>query len=105
MKNDTKNLATAAVACLMALSVSPPAVSAPSTSHSDYIKCYGVAAANKNDCGTVISACGASIAEPGACYAWIFTPKEICAKLANGNPGCPAPNCKAPTMPTAAAKK
>lgn len=105
MSDEAKKIAKAAVASLIALSVAQPMVASADDAHKDYIKCYGVAAASKNDCGTVVSACGASISEAGACYAWIFTPKDICSKLAHASPNKPAADCKSPEAnPVAAAK-
>ena len=48
---------------------------------SDYVKCYGVAAANMNDCGTKTSACGGSYSDPRSPLAWIAIPKQICQQL------------------------
>ena len=43
-----------------------------------YIKCYGVAAAGANDCGTKVSACGGSVKVAKAKYAWIAAPEPVC---------------------------
>ena len=50
----------------------------------DYIKCYGVAAASMNDCGTKTSACGGTIAQPHSPDAWIAIPKGICEQVKGG---------------------
>lgn len=102
MSDEAKKLAKIAVASLVALSVTTPASSEAAKSPTEnYVKCYGVAAANKNDCGTTLSACAATIPTPGACYAWIYTPKDICEKLANASLNAPAKNCQAPKAPKA----
>jgi uncharacterized membrane protein len=49
--------------------------------YDDYVKCYGVAAANMNDCGTKTSACGGSFSVPKSTSAWIAIPKEICEQV------------------------
>lgn len=48
---------------------------------SDYVKCYGVAAAGKNDCGTSNAACAGSVSiakDPGA---WIAALKGVCLEV------------------------
>lgn len=49
--------------------------------YSSYVKCYGVAEAGMNDCGTKVSACGSSIHVARSPDAWIALPKGICQKL------------------------
>jgi uncharacterized membrane protein len=46
-----------------------------------YVKCYGIAAAGMNDCGTKTSACGGSVNIANSPEAWIALPKGICQKL------------------------
>ncbi len=97
MNTEAKKLAKISIASLIALSLSTPATSTAADSNkNNYIKCYGVAAANKNDCGTGATACAASVALAGACYAWIYTPKDICEKLANASVNAPAKDCTLP---------
>ncbi len=72
-------------------------VAAPAIAATKYVKCYGVAAAGKNDCGTVVSSCAATVNAPGACYAWVYTPKGLCAKIVNSSVGKPAVECKGPS--------
>ncbi len=96
MSTKAKKLAKISVASLIALSLSTPTTATADSANKDYIKCYGVAAANKNDCGTPGTACAASVANPAACYAWIYTPKDICEKLANASVNAPAKDCKSP---------
>ncbi len=50
----------------------------------DYIKCYGVAAGSKNDCGTKTTACGGSVQTPKAKDAWIAIPKGLCQQIKGG---------------------
>lgn len=91
----TKVQATlASLLTLTAVAISHPIQAAD---HSEkYIKCYGVAAANKNDCGTSISSCGASVHVDRACYAWVYMPEGICKKLAGASVGSLAKGCKEP---------
>jgi uncharacterized membrane protein len=47
----------------------------------DYVKCYGVADASMNDCGTSSTACGGSVSVARASDAWIAIPKGICERI------------------------
>ena len=49
-----------------------------------YVKCYGVAAAAMNDCGTKTSACGGSVTIAKSPDAWIALPKGVCDQLKGG---------------------
>lgn len=98
MENNNKKIAEAALAGIVALGIGiagvPTAQAAPAIPPD--VKCYGVAAGNKNDCGTVVSSCAATVAQAGACYAWIYTPKGICEKISGSSVENPAANCKGP---------
>lgn len=48
---------------------------------SEYIKCYGVAAASMNDCGTPKTACGGSVHTARAKEAWIAIPNGLCQQI------------------------
>jgi len=49
-------------------------------------KCYGIAKAGKNDCGTPgANACAAQDTRNGDPKAWIFVPKGTCDKIVNGS--------------------
>ena len=91
-----KKIAQIALAGVVALGLSAAAQTSVAAPNPDYVKCYGVAAAGKNDCGTAISACGASIKQDRACYAWIYAPKGVCEKLAGAAVGAPAKDCQTP---------
>lgn len=97
MSTSLKKIAQAAVASVVAsaslLGNSTPAMAASANKD---VKCYGIAAASKNDCGTVVSACAASVAQAKACYAWIFLPKGVCEKIEGASVGKPAADCKGP---------
>lgn len=47
-------------------------------------KCYGVAKAGKNDCGTGVHACSGMAKEDNQWDEWVFVPKGLCGKLAHG---------------------
>lgn len=93
--NNSKKIAQAAIAGLVSLGVVGLA-QGNVTQSGTFVKCYGVAAAAKNDCGTVISACTASIKTAGECYAWIYLPKGVCLKIMNSSINRPAPDCMGP---------
>ena len=48
---------------------------------SDYVKCYGVAAANMNDCGTATSSCSGTVHIAKQKDAWIAIPGGICRQI------------------------
>ncbi len=48
---------------------------------SDYVKCYGIVAANMNDCGTATTACGGSVHVDRQADAWIAIPNGICKQI------------------------
>lgn len=62
----------------------------------DYVECYGVAAAAKNDCATNASACGGTSSIDRAPNAWIAIPRGVCESLKGSVVG---------TLGTKAAKK
>ena len=52
--------------------------------YSTYIKCYGVAAGGKNDCGTKTTACAGTVATARAADAWVAIPQGLCEKIKGG---------------------
>lgn len=49
--------------------------------YASYVKCYGIAAASRNDCGTKSTACAGSEAQARAADAWIALPEAICKTI------------------------
>ncbi len=47
----------------------------------DYVHCYGVAAAGKNDCATKTSSCAGSAKVAKQKDAWVALPSGVCANL------------------------
>ncbi len=81
MKNSNIALA-ATVTTLIAVGgalVSTPAMAAGKE------KCYGVAAAGKNDCATKTSSCAGTSKVDNQGDAFIAVPKGLCDKLAGGS--------------------
>lgn len=93
--NKDKKIASAALAGIISVALANiPAQSAIAAPND--VKCYGIAKAGKNDCGTIIGACAATVKQEKACYAWIYMPKGICAKISGASIGKPAADCKGP---------
>lgn len=49
-----------------------------------YEKCYGVAAAGKNDCFTSRNSCAGTTEKNGEPQAWIYLPAGTCEKIVSG---------------------
>lgn len=48
-------------------------------------KCYGIAAAGKNDCQTASNSCAGTAAKDNQPDAWIYVPVGTCEKIAGGS--------------------
>lgn len=48
-------------------------------------KCFGVAAAGKNDCQTASSSCAGTSTADAQGDAWVYVPSGLCEKLAGGS--------------------
>lgn len=48
-------------------------------------KCYGVAAASKNDCQTSVHACAGEAKQARERESWIYVPAGTCAKIDGGS--------------------
>lgn len=79
MKHSTKMMATAA-AGVMALGVMAGDVQAEEKE-----KCYGIAKAGMNDCGTATHSCAGQAAEDGMPNEWIYLPEGTCEKIVGGS--------------------
>jgi uncharacterized membrane protein len=94
--SNTKGVAQAALAGIMALSMLGVVEKASAADAPKYERCYGIAAAGKNDCGTGVTSCSGTVKVDKACYAWINTPKGLCAKIAGSSVAKPADGCMLP---------
>lgn len=75
-----KNLAVAtALSSVLALGV------ANVVNAAEKEKCFGVAAAGKNDCQTATSSCAGTSAADAQGDAWVYVPSGLCEKLAGGS--------------------
>jgi uncharacterized membrane protein len=77
--NSTSLLVAAAVAGAAFAATSVP------TQASDSEKCYGVAAAGKNDCATDTSSCAGTSKVDNQGNAFVAVPAGLCGKLAGGS--------------------
>jgi uncharacterized membrane protein len=71
-----------ATAIAAALSLSPGAFQAQAAENE---KCYGIAAAGKNDCQTATHSCAGTAAADNQPDAWIYVPTGTCEKIAGGS--------------------
>ncbi len=78
-----QNLAAAA-AITSILALGATMISAPAMAGSKE-KCYGVAAAGKNDCATNSSSCAGTSKTDNQGDAFIAVPKGLCGKLVGGS--------------------
>lgn len=77
--NSTSLLVAAAVAGAAFAAASAP------TQAADSEKCYGVAAAGKNDCATDTSSCAGTSKVDNQGNAFVAVPAGLCGKLAGGS--------------------
>ena len=85
MSNRTSFL-QAALAGLIALGVTQAAAGADSPSDRD--KCYGIAKAGQNDCGTARHTCAGRAARDNEPDEWKYVPKGTCQKAGgHASPG------------------
>lgn len=73
------SLLQTALAGLIALSSAQPAHAADPVAGSD--KCYGIAKAGQNDCGTARHTCAGKATRDNDPYEWKYVPKGTCEKL------------------------
>jgi uncharacterized membrane protein len=71
------------VASAVAAAISLGAVA--SASAADNEKCYGIAAAGKNDCQTASHSCAGTTTADNMPDSWIYVPVGTCEKIAGGS--------------------
>jgi len=85
----SKKIVNAAFATMIGIGLTGGiATTAVAASHQKMEKCYGVAKAGKNDCGTTgtnAHACAGQSKVNGAGNEWIFLPKGTCEKIVGGS--------------------
>lgn len=83
MRNKISKIVTAAI--VGAVGVSVFSVSELAQANKGEVeKCYGVAKAGKNDCGTNIHACAGRSTQDQDPNEWIYLPKGTCDKISGG---------------------
>jgi len=82
----TKTLTKAAIVSSAVMAVALTAAMTPKSAQAaEKEKCYGVAAAGKNDCQTATSSCAGTSKIDGQKDAFLVVPKGLCGKLAGGS--------------------
>jgi uncharacterized membrane protein len=71
----------AAIAGIVALGLSASSMAAPTKQPSDTEKCFGIAKAGQNDCGTAKHACAGSSKADNDPAEWKYVPKGTCDKM------------------------
>lgn len=59
----------------------PEGVKAPKIDENNYVMCYGVAAAGKNDCGTKTTACAGTVHTAKEPDAWVAALEGVCKQI------------------------
>ena len=83
-----KSLAAPAIllSSALALAISSAAISIPAAAQDAKIeKCYGIAAAGKNDCQTATSSCAGTSKFDRQPDAFLMVPAGTCSKIAGGS--------------------
>ena len=93
MNRDIKLAISAAVAGVVTLAAAS-AIAADKPGAAPQEKCYGVAAAGKNDCQTASNSCAGTAEKDHQPDAFVNLPKGLCSKLAGGSLAAPAPAAK-----------
>jgi uncharacterized membrane protein len=83
----SNKIAIAALGALLAASLSTETLAKDkhSTTQKGMEKCYGIAKAGKNDCGSGSTGCAGSATTDAAKDAWILVPKGTCDKIVGGS--------------------
>ena len=79
MSND--KILHAAVASLLALGLAQPAAGQDMKAGGDKEKCYGIAKAGQNDCGTAQHTCAGKAKKDNQPEEWKYVAKGTCEKL------------------------
>ncbi|HEY3645119.1 MAG TPA: DUF2282 domain-containing protein [Gammaproteobacteria bacterium] len=93
MNRDIKLAITAAIAGVVTLAAAS-AVAADKAGATAQEKCYGVAAAGKNDCQTASNSCAGTAEKDRQPDAFVNLPKGLCTKLSGGSLTAMAPAAK-----------
>ncbi|HSE75832.1 MAG TPA: DUF2282 domain-containing protein [Dongiaceae bacterium] len=75
---------TLILAGAVAAALSAPLAGGPAAA-AENEKCYGVAAADQNDCQTANNSCAGHSALAGQSDAWVYVPAGTCARINGGS--------------------
>lgn len=81
----SKTFTATALVAVMALGAYAIASKNASAGSDTNEKCYGIAKAQMNDCGTAAHSCAGQAATDGMAEEWLFVPKGTCEKIAGGH--------------------
>ncbi|MBN9287718.1 MAG: hypothetical protein BGO43_02890 [Gammaproteobacteria bacterium 39-13] len=89
MGNDSKKIVKAAMVAAIAIgfgvgNAQASAGPAKANANKEMEKCYGIAKAGMNDCGTPTHACAAHSAKDADPNDWMYVPKGSCEKIVGG---------------------
>lgn len=79
-----------ALAAVVSVGLSMAAVNAQAAPKLAMEKCYGIAKAGQNDCGSTKNACAGQAKTNGSPNQWLFVPKGTCKKIVGGHLKPPA---------------
>lgn len=85
MQNINKAVNAAIQGALAIAMVSAAAIPTTAIAATDLEKCYGVAAAGKNDCQTSTHSCAGTATKDRQKDAFILVPSGVCSKIAGGS--------------------
>ena len=77
----------AALAGILALGIAATAVAGPVTPKAGQEKCYGVAKAGQNDCGTAAHTCAGKAKKDNAPEEWKYVAKGTCESIGGKTAG------------------
>lgn len=87
-KNKTNNMINTAISTVLAMGIA--GIPHIANAHMDVQvkgmeKCYGIAKAGMNDCGTASHACAGESTIDRDPASWLFVPTGLCNKIAGGS--------------------
>jgi uncharacterized membrane protein len=89
--SNANKLITTAITAILTMGLSAPALAEHDMGIPDGMeKCYGIAKAGQNDCGTASHHCGGEARSDGEKDAWIFVPTGVCNKIVGGSNKAPS---------------
>lgn len=84
IKKRIKSAITAAIALGVVSASSSLLASGKAEANKDMEKCYGIAKAGMNDCGTPTHACASHSTKDADPNDWMYVPKGTCDKITGG---------------------